>query len=258
VPNANAIRMEDKKGSEQLWIHAEKNQDIEVESDETHWVGHDRKKTIDNDEVTNVKNNRTETVGSNEKITIGVDRTENVGANENITIGASRTETVAASESITIGASRTESVGASESITIGASRTDNISASLTQTIGGSLTQTVAGGITISTPGKVTISAAGGYTVVAPGGTNTIDSWFTKIGGKDEDLFAVQTAILTMQTTICAVMSIQMQAMKVDTTGFTFERTGVKSANEPLTLQQAGTKLKQGAVGLYMYGITLLN
>lgn len=49
---ANAIRFEDKKGSEQLWIHAEKNQDIEVENDETHWVGHDRTKTVDHDETT--------------------------------------------------------------------------------------------------------------------------------------------------------------------------------------------------------------
>ena len=50
--NFNEIRFEDKKGSEQLFIHAEKNQDIEVENDETHWVGHDRKKTIDHDETT--------------------------------------------------------------------------------------------------------------------------------------------------------------------------------------------------------------
>jgi type VI secretion system secreted protein VgrG len=41
---ANALRFEDKRGEEQLWIHAEKNQDIEVENDETHWVGRDRTK----------------------------------------------------------------------------------------------------------------------------------------------------------------------------------------------------------------------
>ena len=68
--NFNEIRFEDKKGSEQLFIHAEKNQDIEVENDETHWVGHDRKKTIDHDETTHVKHDRTETVDNNETITI--------------------------------------------------------------------------------------------------------------------------------------------------------------------------------------------
>jgi uncharacterized protein involved in type VI secretion and phage assembly len=49
------VRFEDKNGSEQLFIHAEPDQDIEVESDETYWVGHDRTKTTDHDEMTHVK-----------------------------------------------------------------------------------------------------------------------------------------------------------------------------------------------------------
>src|SRR4029077_14520880 len=80
--NFNELRFEDKKGSEQLFIHAEKNQDIEVEHDETHWVGHDRKKTIDHDETTEVKHDRTETVGNNEDITINGARTEEVKKDE--------------------------------------------------------------------------------------------------------------------------------------------------------------------------------
>src|SRR5215510_16422714 len=80
--NFNEIRFEDKKGSEQLFIHAEMNQDIEVEKDETHWVGHDRTKTIDNDETTHVKHDRTETVDNNETITIHGNRTETVDKNE--------------------------------------------------------------------------------------------------------------------------------------------------------------------------------
>ena len=84
--NFNEIRFEDKKGTEQLFIHAEKNQDIEVENDETHWVGHDRTKTIDNDETTHVKHDRTETVDNNETITIHGNRTETVDKNETITI----------------------------------------------------------------------------------------------------------------------------------------------------------------------------
>ncbi len=63
--------MEDKKGAEQLFIHAERNQDIEVENDETHWVGHDRTKTIDHDETVHVKHDRTETVDNNETMSAG-------------------------------------------------------------------------------------------------------------------------------------------------------------------------------------------
>jgi len=85
--NFNEIRLEDKKGSEQLFIHAEKNQDIEVENDETHWVGHDRKKTIDRDETTHVKHDRTETVNHNETITITNNRDVTITqGNESLTI----------------------------------------------------------------------------------------------------------------------------------------------------------------------------
>ncbi|TBU75577.1 type VI secretion system tip protein VgrG [Pseudomonas daroniae] len=140
--NFNEIRMEDKKGEEQLFIHAEKNQDIEVENDETHWVGHDRSKTIDNDETVHVKHDRTETVDNNETITIGVDRTEQVGNNESVTIGVNRTEKVGSNEAINIGANRTETVGSNETITIGANRTESVGSNETISIGANRTESV--------------------------------------------------------------------------------------------------------------------
>ncbi len=134
--NANAIRFEDKKGAEQLWLHAEKNQDIEVENDETHWVGHDRSKTIDHDETTHVKHDRTETVDNNETITIGVNRTESVGSNESITIGANRSISVGGSETASVALQRTHAVGANETIAVGAAQEVAIGAYQTVNVGG--------------------------------------------------------------------------------------------------------------------------
>jgi len=124
--NFNEIRFEDKKGSEQVFLHAEKNQDIEVENDETHWVGHDRKKTIDHDEMTHVKHDRTETVDNNETITINGNRTENVQKDESITITGNRTENVGKDESITISGNRTEAVNKNEAVSITGKRTVEI------------------------------------------------------------------------------------------------------------------------------------
>ena len=133
--NFNEIRFEDKKGSEQLFIHAEKNQDIEVENDETHWVGHDRKKTIDNDETTHVKHNRTETVGDNERISIGGARNENVAKDETIGIGGNRTESVEKDESISIEKNRSKTVGQNETVGITKNQTVDIGENLTLTVG---------------------------------------------------------------------------------------------------------------------------
>ena len=233
--NFNEFRFDDTKGSEQVFLHAEKNQDIEVEADETHWVGHDRKKTIDHDETVHVKNDRTETVDNNEKITIGVNRTESVGANEDITIGASRTETVGANETISIGANRTETVGASESLTVGASRTDTVGAGMTQTIGAALTQTVGAavtqtigaGLTVTTGGPTTFMAAGGFNIIAPGGTKIIDFQLGQIGGQNQIGYGFQfnfsginleANIVKGEATACtnAAIGVKTEFLGVDT------------------------------------------
>ncbi|MBI2732823.1 MAG: type VI secretion system tip protein VgrG [Aquabacterium sp.] len=181
--NANALRFEDKKGSEQVWLHAEKNQDIEVENDETHWVGHDRTKTIDHDEKVHVKHDRTETVDNNETITIGVDRTEKVGNNEKITIGVNRTEDVGANEQITIGANRTESVGANESVTIGANRSISVGGSETATVAMQRTHTVGVNetIAIGAAQEVAIGAAQSINVGANQSTNVGASQSVNVG-----------------------------------------------------------------------------
>lgn len=150
--NYNEIRFEDLKGSELLTIHAEKDQSISVENDESHTVGHDRSKTIDHDETSHIKHDRTETVDNNEKITIGVDRTESVGSNESITIGSNRTENVGANESVTIGANRTMAVGANESLTVGSNRTHTVGINETISIG------VAQEINVGAAQSITIGA----------------------------------------------------------------------------------------------------
>lgn len=181
VSNANALRFEDKKGSEQVWLHAEKNQDIEVENDETHWVGHDRTKTIDHDETVHVKHDRTETVDNNETITIGVDRSEQVGNNETIAIGVNRTETVGANETISIGSNRTITVGASETATVALQRTHTVGVNETIAIGAAqeiaigAMQVVAVGaaqtITVGASQSVSVGAARSVDVGAALSTN---------------------------------------------------------------------------------------
>ena len=133
--NANAIRFEDKKGAEQLWIHAEKNQDIEVENDETHWVGHDRTKTIDHDETVHVKHDRTETVDNNETITVHNNRTERVDHDEKISIGDNRTEDVGKNETLTIGMNRMETIGIAMMQNIGVARMTNIGMAYSLNVG---------------------------------------------------------------------------------------------------------------------------
>lgn len=142
--NFNEIRMEDKKGSEQLYIHAEKNQDNIVENNETTFVGNDRTEDVGHDETISIGNDRTETVGKNETITIGVNRTEAVGSNEVISIGANRTETVGSNETITIGSNISHTVGASETKVVALMRTHTVGVNEMITVGAAQEITVGG------------------------------------------------------------------------------------------------------------------
>ena len=162
--NFNEIRFEDKKGSEQVFIHAEKNQDIEVENDETKWVGHDRKKTIDHDETVLVKNNRTETVGVNEKIDIGANRTETVGANESITVSGNRTRAVSQNETVTVSLARTHTVGVNEMINVGAAQEVTVGAAQMVTVGAIQAITVGASQTTNVGANQSTSVGGNRSV----------------------------------------------------------------------------------------------
>ena len=56
--NFNEIRFEDKKGEEEINVHAERNLSTSVENDESRSVGHDRSTTVDHDDVLTVKHDR--------------------------------------------------------------------------------------------------------------------------------------------------------------------------------------------------------
>ena len=181
--NFNEFRFEDKKGSEQIYLHAEKDQVIEVENDETHTVGHDRKKTIDNDETNHIKRDRTETVDRNESITVKGNRTETVEKDESITINGGRTEKVAKDETITISGSRTETVDKDESITVSGSQTISVSKDVSVTISGGRTSsvskdestTISGGQTISVGKALSITASDSITLTTGSASITMKS-----------------------------------------------------------------------------------
>ena len=54
----NEFRIEDKKGSEQIFIHAEKNQDNRVKNDSLEWIGRDRHKMVLRDQFELIKKDK--------------------------------------------------------------------------------------------------------------------------------------------------------------------------------------------------------
>jgi len=89
--NYNELRFEDKKGGEQIYVHAEKNMDTQVENNETLTVDNDRTKTIKHDENSTIENDRNKSVNNNQTEKIKVDKTITVGGNHQETIKSNMT-----------------------------------------------------------------------------------------------------------------------------------------------------------------------
>lgn len=93
----NQIRFEDKHGSEEILIHAQKDMNTTVENDETIEVKKNRTASIDMDDKT--------TVGKNMNVTVTKNATISVMGSESRTIGMSRSAKITASDTLTAGGS---------------------------------------------------------------------------------------------------------------------------------------------------------
>ncbi|RQR54906.1 type VI secretion system tip protein VgrG [Burkholderia sp. Bp9126] len=133
--HANALRFEDKKGAEQLWMHAERNFDAETELDHSLSIGNDHTHTVGNDETMQVKNNRQRNVGQNETVTIGQHRVAQIGGNETHGVSGNRTRSVGQNETVTVGANRDATIGGTHKETVAQGKTETIGAAKTLTVG---------------------------------------------------------------------------------------------------------------------------
>jgi len=201
--NANAIRFEDKLGQEELWIHAEKDQRIEVEHDESHSVGNDRVKTVVHDETVNVNHDRTETVGNNETITVGVNRTERVGGNETLTVVGNRSETIEGAQNLLIALASAETVGLAKALTIGGAYTVTVAGAMntavglasaeevgltkTTMVGKTYTVTAGDRIELRTGKSVIILESNGHITITGVAINIAGSESVEVDGKTVDL-----------------------------------------------------------------------
>lgn len=99
----NELRFEDERDQEEIYVHAQKDQNIHVNHDENTFVGHDRSEKVENDETIVIGHDREETVGNDERADIGRDRRHRIGQDEVLE--------VIRDHSIITGKDRTDEVG---------------------------------------------------------------------------------------------------------------------------------------------------
>jgi type VI secretion system secreted protein VgrG len=117
----NELRFEDKKGSEQIFIHAEKDKDIRVKNDCKEIIGHDRHLIVENEQLElvkkdkhlKVKQDHNEQIDGTMSLKVGVDQQNKVGNNYAVEAGMSIHIKAGMSAVIEAGTSLTLKVGGS-------------------------------------------------------------------------------------------------------------------------------------------------
>jgi type VI secretion system secreted protein VgrG len=152
----NEIRLEDKKGQEEMFINASRDMNILIQ--------HIKTGRVFNDQSRAVGLNHTVTVGGHYLAMVGNDQTVNIGGNESITVQQGKTSQTDVDETVTIGGNRSISVG--DSFLLATEKTRKLK------VGAAMLDVSLG--TISTDGGIYTLLAGGAVVKASNQTISED------------------------------------------------------------------------------------
>jgi type VI secretion system secreted protein VgrG len=149
---SNELRFEDAAGSEEIYLHGQKDWTIAIENDKAQTIGHDeslevandRSAKVGHDESLEVGHDRTQKVGHDEKVGIGNDLTLNVGHDQVVTIGHDHSVTIAHDSTTAIANDARESVGANKRIAVGAAMQLSVAAAFNESVGGARAEEVGG------------------------------------------------------------------------------------------------------------------
>ncbi len=90
----NELRFEDKKGSEQIFIHGEKDMDMRIKNDRREWIGEDRHLVVVRDKL--------EKTGRDSHLDLTRDHIEKIGRDHNLTISGKEAIAITGSHSLKV------------------------------------------------------------------------------------------------------------------------------------------------------------
>jgi len=117
--NFNEIRFEDKLGSEELFVQAEKDNNINVKNDQSTAVGNDQANSIGNDQSTSVGNDQSASVGGNRDLSVTGNQDTTISGNNVLTVSKNDTASIDGNRDISVSGNHTESIDKNQTITVG-------------------------------------------------------------------------------------------------------------------------------------------
>jgi type VI secretion system secreted protein VgrG len=168
--NANELRFEDLKGSEQIYMHAEKDCDLNVE--------HDAHTLVGNEEHITITSNRFDQVGGDSHLLIKGKHLEQINGEEDLNVQGNQIVQVGGDRSHAVSGNIKESVGGNYGMNVSSNLVQQIGsnhsllAGQNQNVEAGQNCNVTAGQTINLMGGMSVNITGGSTgvsIVGPGG-----------------------------------------------------------------------------------------
>ena len=169
---SNEFRFEDKKGSEEIYLHGQKDWNIKIEHDKNQLVGHDETKNVGHDETYEIGNDQTLTVDHDRAKEVKHDQKEKVGHNKSIEVGNNHSETIGHNQSIDVGVNLGINVGANSSHNVGGNYAIEVARDTNLAVGGGLnvstgkelSESVGGALSVTVGKNFSTSVSEDYTI----------------------------------------------------------------------------------------------
>ncbi|MCX8101681.1 MAG: type VI secretion system tip protein VgrG [Geminicoccaceae bacterium] len=243
---SNELRFEDRKGSEQVWLHAQKDEDIVVENDKTERVGHDETLSVGNDRSREVGGDETVSVDGEQKVTIGKSRTDTVKASEKRTVYIAQKQKVGGLRSVQVGAAQSHTVGANDSWRVIGGRKVKIGRGLGVEVGKERTTKIGQGDSLEVGGGRTSKITGDDTLEVGGSSagKVAKDRSTEIGGGDTLKVAKGLLVEAGEQVVIKTGSAAI-AMKKDGTITITGKDVTIDASGKITLKASGNVIVKG-------------
>ena len=159
----NELRFDDSAGGEQVFFHAQKDQNQVIGNNHDTQVGVDQSLSVGSNQSSSIGADQSLGVGSNQSSSIGVDQSLSVGSNQSNTIGSNQSTQVGSNQSLTVGANQDTSIGANQTLSVAVNQTVSVGSNQTISVGANETIRVTADSTRAVTGNRKVSVTGNRT-----------------------------------------------------------------------------------------------
>ncbi len=242
----NELRFEDAAGSEEVFLHAQKDLEIEVLNDKGQKVGgnekllvaKDRSREVGGNQALTVKGNDAGNVLGNQALEVAQNRTTAVGMNHVETVAGSQTVNVGGAQAVTVALASAETVGLAKALSVGGAYLVNVGAAMNEVVVGAKTEEV-GGAKVELVGLKKTETVGGSRTLHVGGD------LTERVGQKRTLRVEKDLVVGVSGKLAQTVKEEYAVHAKEAVITAEERFAVRTGSVTLTLEKDGSVVLKG-------------